>query len=85
MTVWFIKTILQKSGCPFVAFIFKKESMNYLLFKREPLKAMAYFDQFQDAILTRKVLDEKYGKGVYLTLHVEEAFGKYPQLTKVKH
>ena len=59
--------------------------MNYVLFRKDPLKAMAYFDHFQDAILTRKALDEKYGKGVYLTLHVEEAFGKYTQLTKVKH
>ena len=59
--------------------------MNYVLFKREPLKAMAYFEHFQDAILTRKSLDEKYGKGIYLTLHVEEAFGKYPNLTRIKH
>ena len=59
--------------------------MSYVLFKREPLRAMVYFDDFHDAILTRKTLDKKYGKGVYLTLHVEEAFGKYPELTKVKH
>jgi len=59
--------------------------MNYVLLKKDPLKAMAYFEHFQDAILTRKALDEKYGKGIYLTLHVEEAFGKYPNLTKFKH
>ena len=59
--------------------------MNYLLFKREPLKAMAYFEHFQDAILTRKSLDEKYGKGIYLTLHVEEALAKHPELRKLEH
>jgi hypothetical protein len=46
---------------------------------------MAYFEHFQDAILTRKSLDEKYGKGIYLTLHVEEAFARHPELRKVKH
>ena len=59
--------------------------MSYVLFKKDPLKAMAYFHQFQDAILTRKCLDEKYGKGVYLTLHVEEAFARHPELQRLKH
>jgi hypothetical protein len=59
--------------------------MNYVLLKKDPMKAMAYFEQFEDAVMTRKALDEKYGKGIYLALHVEEAFGKYPNLTRIKH
>jgi len=59
--------------------------MNYVLLKKEPLKGIAYFEEFKDAILTRKALDEKYGKGIYLTLHVEEAFARHPELRKVKH
>lgn len=58
---------------------------DYILFKLKPLQIIAYFGNFADALATRKSLDEKYEKGLYLVMSKREALQQFPELQEVKH
>ena len=59
--------------------------MTYILLKKKPPKAMVLFESPKDALEIRKILDGKYGNGVYLTLEEKEAYFLFPELTKKQH
>ena len=59
--------------------------MTYILLKKKPPKAMVLFENLKDALEIRKILDDKYGNGVYLTIEEKEAYSIFPELAKKQH
>lgn len=58
---------------------------NFVLLRNktvEKTEILVRFDGYLEAVETRKVLDNNYGKGIYSVLREEEAYSLYPELKR---